>query len=493
MLDHFTLPDFLNAQKPQRAGYGRTDKADFFSAGTLVTSPRGHGTQYGLPIPTIERADEAEAFVEARLAEGSDWIKIVYEPGAQTFTSVDRATLEALIAAAQARGVLAVVHVSRLEAARDAVQAGADGLVHLFGDAPIDDALIEEMAERDVFVVPTLEVAASVAGEDPGAAMLADARLAPYISALQRSSLTQTFDTPPAIRARFNTQRTRDNVAALHAAGVRILAGTDAPNPGTAYGVSLHGELSHLARAGLSAQEALAAATSVAAGAFGLDGRGVIAPGARADLVLVEGDPTRDIEAARAILRVFKNGYEVARVRQDQPAASAGTKPKLDGGYVSRFEQDIASAFGAPWVATTDAMAGGASTAALSRTTPGAAGSAGALRVEGAVSRAFAFPWAGAGVFFSEDFTTGYDLSDYGTLSFMARGAERDYSLFVFSRTSRQRPAMAAFRLTGEWSRVEIDLSSVAGAALDEVYGFALAAGLPEGDYWFEIDDVQFE
>ena len=80
-------------------------------------------------------------------------------------------------------------------------------------------------------------------------------------------------------------------------------AGTDAPNSGTAHGASLHGELQLLVEAGLTPTEALAAATSAPAAAFHLTDRGRIAPGLRADLVLVEGDPTADILQTRAIVQ----------------------------------------------------------------------------------------------------------------------------------------------------------------------------------------------
>ena len=53
--------------------------ADFLTAGTLVTAPNGHGTEYGLTIPTISTPAEAAAFVDARISEGSQFIKIVYE------------------------------------------------------------------------------------------------------------------------------------------------------------------------------------------------------------------------------------------------------------------------------------------------------------------------------------------------------------------------------------------------------------------------------
>jgi len=83
--------------------------------------------------------------------------------------------------------------------------------------------------------------------------------------------------------------------------------------PGSWNGASLHGELALLVRAGLTPTEALAAATSVPARAFGLADRGRIAPGLRADLLLVRGDPTRDVTATRDIVGVWKAGVRIGR------------------------------------------------------------------------------------------------------------------------------------------------------------------------------------
>jgi imidazolonepropionase-like amidohydrolase len=105
------------------------------------------------------------------------------------------------------------------------------------------------------------------------------------------------------------------SVARLRQAGVPLLAGTDSPNPGTAPGPSIHRELELLVRAGLTPVEALRAATSAPARAFGLEDRGQIAVGQRADLVLVRGDPTTDILATRDIVRIWKGGHEFDRER----------------------------------------------------------------------------------------------------------------------------------------------------------------------------------
>jgi len=108
---------------------------------------------------------------------------------------------------------------------------------------------------------------------------------------------------------------TAEAIRAMAARRVPILAGTDAPVPGATYGASLHSELQLLVRAGLTPTQALIATTSAPAGAFGLSDRGRIAPGLRADLVLVEGDPTTDILHTRRIVTVWKRGVEATRVR----------------------------------------------------------------------------------------------------------------------------------------------------------------------------------
>jgi imidazolonepropionase-like amidohydrolase len=77
------------------------------------------------------------------------------------------------------------------------------------------------------------------------------------------------------------------------------------------HGESLHDELGLLVEAGLTPVEALRAATTLPALYFGMGDRGIIAPGTRADLVLVDGDPTQDIAATRAIRGVWIAGARV--------------------------------------------------------------------------------------------------------------------------------------------------------------------------------------
>lgn len=309
-------PAWDRARREEQARDGAPGRADLRSAGTLATAPGGHGTQGGATIPTVGKPEDATAWVAARLAEGSDFIKIAYEDGAtyaNKLPPLDPATLRALVEAAHAKGKLAVVHVSTEQRATEALEAGADGLVHVFGDRAPGPAFPKLAREKKAFVVPTLTVLESVSGVPSGKSLVADSRLASYIAKPEAANLESSL-------AGFGNGQTRMEhataaVRALRDAGVPILAGTDAGNPGTAHGLSLHRELEMLVQAGLSPIAALTAATSAPAKAFGLTDRGRIAPGRRADLLLVEGDPTVDVLATRAIAGVWKLGVALERKR----------------------------------------------------------------------------------------------------------------------------------------------------------------------------------
>lgn len=107
-----------------------------------------------------------------------------------------------------------------------------------------------------------------------------------------------------------------ESVQLMHKAGVPIMAGTDAndipdtPAP-VKHGMIIHHELELLVEAGLSPVEALRSVTSVVAEQFGLNDRGRIEPGLRADLVLVDGDPLKDVSETQRMKRVWCCGMEV--------------------------------------------------------------------------------------------------------------------------------------------------------------------------------------
>jgi imidazolonepropionase-like amidohydrolase len=436
-LDMFT--DYRYAAEVKKAQ--RPDEADLRSAGTLVTAPGGHGTEYGLRIPTITGPDEAQAFVDARIAEGSDYIKIIYTVPLPTPT-VSKETMAAVIQAAHRRGKLAIVHVNSLQGARDAIEAGADGLAHLFTDQPPGPDFGRFVAAHHAFVEPTL----TVLGQ----------------------------------RGLGNAQ---EAVRELKAAGVPILAGTDAPNA-SAHGVGLHGELELLVEAGLTPVEALRAATSAPAAAFRLADRGVIAAGARADLLLVKGDPTTDIRATRNIVAVWKAGAAAAQ----KPAAAPG----LPAGPISDFDDGTThAAFGFGWLASSDQVAGGKSAAAIQVVPGGAEGSSHSLRVEGEIRPGFVFPFAGAAFYPGAAPMQPANISSAKALVFWARGDGKTYRAMVYTQAGGYMPGMQTFAAGPEWKQYTFPLTAFNGTDGHDVTAILFAAGPEAGKFDFQIDGVR--
>jgi len=350
------------------------------------------------------------------------------------------------------------------------------------------------------FVVPTLTVLEAVAGTPSGAGLVSDARVAPYLGPEARASLERAFPVQPGAPASFAAVKA--SLAKLHAAGVRILAGTDAPNPGTTHGASLHRELELLVQGGLSPLEALRAATSSTADAFGLEGRGRIAPGARADLVLVAGNPLEDITTTRAIERVWKAGRPVDREAYRQrvadalaaAASKAAAPAALASGraLVSGFDDGgLGTVFGTRWVETTDAMMGGKSAARLEVVEGGADGTARALRITGEIAPGLPYAWAGAMFFPASPPMTPADLSAAKGLAFRARGDGKTYRVLVFTRRGGQVPASASFTAGPEWQEHAFPWSTFGGTDGSDVMGVAIVGGPAPGGFELFVDQVE--
>ncbi|MQA96376.1 MAG: amidohydrolase family protein [Streptosporangiales bacterium] len=322
------MSDPVQAGRLRAGAATAADRADLRTAGTAATVPGGYGwylVDMGLlpPFPTLVTPDEADGFVADRLSEGSDYLKILVDDGSTVgmpTPSLSAETLRALVAAAHDRERLTVVHALTAESARLAARAGADVLGHLFVDRPAP-GLAAELSSRGTTVVPTLAVLGELFGAPQGRGLAADVRVAPYLTESARQMLTMG-PVPLGEEARHDLGVPDRTVAELRDAGVTILAGSDASNPGTAHGVTLHQELRRLVGAGLTPREALTAATAAPARCFGLDDRGGIRPGLRADLVLVDGDPTTDIDRTLDIRGVWRGGRRVDRTPRQDPGPS---------------------------------------------------------------------------------------------------------------------------------------------------------------------------
>ena len=500
-VDLFTAVSVLQDANRRMASGANPEQADLFSSGTLATAPGGHGTEYGLPVPTLTAPDQAQAWVDARLAEGSHFIKIIVAPGraGRPTPTLDIATVRALVTAAHARGKLAVAHIDTLADARAVLEAGADGLAHLFvGTAISAQELTEFVAlakARHAFIVPTFSVLESIAGITE-ADVLGDASLTALLTKEELPSLKGSYggSPNPALLV-----APRAVAAALQKAGVPLLAGTDAGNMGTQYGISLHHELAALVQAGLTPAEALTAATSAPAAAFRLGKRGRIANGYKADLLLVEGEPDRDIAATRRIVAVWKDGQDAAplRARQLARVAAERTAPAVanrvslpaDGRISSFTKARLASPFGVGWLPSDDRFLGGSSTAALS-VDEGAGGAAAALSVKATVTAGFAYPWAGVAFMPGAAPMAPANLSGANTLRFKVRGDGARYVVAIMA-AGVAIPVSLPFTAGPAWQEVRMALADFKGIDAGAITMIAFHAGPAPGAYAFDLADVR--
>ncbi|EON96441.1 putative organophosphate acid anhydrase protein [Phaeoacremonium minimum UCRPA7] len=277
----------------------------------------GEGKRQGIKAPNASNPHEAVAFVQARIEEGADYIKIMIEEGsvlkAPGLPVPSNDTILAAVHEVHRREKMAIAHILTYDTAEIAIDAGMDGLAHIFIDRPADESFIHKAKAAGTFITPCLCLNASIMGLPP-ASLASDERVSSKLSQEWLSTLKSSFNTYPA--GDFNV--VLKTVGDLHKAGIDILAGTDASVPmphlgGLAHGASVHHELQLLVQAGLTTVDALKAATSVPARRFGLKDRGHVKEGLRADLLLVEGNPTINISDTLSIKGVWKRG-----VRLDQ-------------------------------------------------------------------------------------------------------------------------------------------------------------------------------
>lgn len=499
-LDMFSVPETGRAARAEQAAGRALDRADLYSAGVLVTAPGGHGTEYGISIPTLTSADSAQAFVDARLAEGSDYIKLVYDDArsyGRTIPTLTPEVMRAVIAATHRRGKLAVVHVGDLAGARAAVDAGADGLVHLFVDREPDPEFGRFVARHSAFVIPTMTVLMSITGVGGGAPLATDARIRPYLPPEDSTTLTTGFPRRPNLPP-VSYAAAESTVRQLVAAGVPVLAGTDAGNPGTAHGSAMHREVELLVKAGMTPLQALAAATSVPATAFRLRDRGRIAPGLRADLLLVEGDPAADITATRAIAGVWKQGVRYDRARfaaamAEARVAAARPAARAPSGVVSDFESGAPrAAFGAGWSVTLDAQAGGRSAGTMEVVQGGAAGTSRSLSITGTISDALPYAWAGAMLAPGAQMMQPADLTASQGIRFWAKGDGKTYRIMLFAQSRGFNPLIRSFVAGPEWQEHTIPFSAFSGIDGHDVMAVIFAGGPTAGPFSLQIDEVAF-
>jgi imidazolonepropionase-like amidohydrolase len=307
-----------------------------YTAGRPLTAPDGHPVAmvrellpwwigwYLLPRLAHQVPDEASAraAVDGLAASGVDFVKVIVDRLPESAPRIGTPVLRAAVDEARGRGLRAVAHVGTLADARDAAEAGVAAWLHGVYTETLAEPDVRELAGFGIPMAPTLTVFESYA-------LVNDyARVAtPLEREIAAPELLEAFNEPPEDltpydsfqpflrRLREQREGSRENVRRLHDAGVVILAGSDTQS-GVLPGAGLHRELALLVEAGLTPAEALRAATLDPARFLERSDDpdvGQVREGRRADLLLVEGDPTRDIAAVSRIRAVIQGGVRLER------------------------------------------------------------------------------------------------------------------------------------------------------------------------------------
>lgn len=329
-LDLFSPEDYIFELRDKQRLEGLVG-ADIYAAGPILTCPNGHGTEYGIPTRTVSSPDEARRTVDSLAARSPDVVKLVYHPyHTDRFPSMERPTMETIVETAQAHDLPTVVHIEGWTGAHEAITAGADAITHT-PSTPLPDSTVAAMQEQGTAWIPTLAVHTELAHLIEHPERLDNDLLRAVADSALLAAYRDTSGFPARIQSWIDEQSdhrtTRLNtVAKGHEAGIPLLAGTDAGNPGLFQGFSLHRELVLLTKAGLSNWEALATATT-APGRF-LDVPIGLQPGDRANLLVLNASPLDDIRHTQEIARVLYRGQPVDRSRLlEQAAASQPTLP----------------------------------------------------------------------------------------------------------------------------------------------------------------------
>jgi len=273
------------------------------AAGQNITVTGGHADLWlAQDIQYVEGlggivADGPEAFRKAartQLKYGADFIKLVVTGGVMSeggdpgMPYLSYEEIRAAVEEAHRLGKKVAAHCHGVAGAKLSLEAGCDTIEH--GTLLIKDPrVIDLMAEKRIFLVPTLSTMASSPQEGEPT----------YAFFLKKIQETRQF--------------AMESIRYAIKAGVPIATGTDAGSPGNHHGDNAR-ELEMLVQAGMSPMDAILAATKASSECVGLEDQvGTLQGGKYADLIAVKGDPLSNISILKNVAFVMKEGQIVKR------------------------------------------------------------------------------------------------------------------------------------------------------------------------------------
>jgi enamidase len=293
--------------------------AELFIVGPLFTAEGGHGTEIAENLPEMMRAgfnaeflripkspEEARKMVAELKTRGVDGIKVVLEGGwtGHPMPRLDLTILRAIVEAAHAAKLAVICHTGNAKDVADALDAGVNGIEHGSNRDLIPEALFAQMKQTGTTYDPTLAVMEGLADTAAGKTDLLDRSLVQQVGPKKLLDATKKAIVSPQF----------ESTRAAYRAGVILVTGTDAGNFQVIHGPAIHRELQLWIEAGIPPPVALQAATGNSARALGAGDRiGMLRKGYDASVLLLNGNPLKDISATEQISMIIFRGEHVDR------------------------------------------------------------------------------------------------------------------------------------------------------------------------------------
>jgi len=303
-----------------------------FATGNLVTYPGSHGDRMAVRISDFEKD---KALLDKHIAEQQpDILKLTLEEegwGSRpmiTLMPVD--LLEKITRYYNQHGIRTTVHVSSELRSLEAIYAGSDTLAHPVIQGPVSDSFVKLMGAKKTPFASTLTIGENYSRLAEHPEYLDQPLYAASFSAAEREKLKTTTreewqKRPWTWWMKIMTPIAEENVRKIHAAGGTVACGTDQSS-----GAATHRELELLVAAGISPLDVIRIATYNSAVFLGkADQLGSVDTGKLADLVLLSKDPTVDINNAKSIVFVMKNGQMIDE--SQLPLAGGKQKRRFSG------------------------------------------------------------------------------------------------------------------------------------------------------------------
>jgi imidazolonepropionase-like amidohydrolase len=303
-----------------------------FATGNLVTYPGSHGDKIAVRISDFEKD---KALLDRHIAEQQpDILKLTLEEegwGSRPMIPLMPVDLlEKITRYYNQHGIRTTVHVSSELRSLEAIYAGSDTLAHPVIQGPVSDSFVKLMGAKKIPFASTLTIGESYSRLAEHPEYLDQPLYAASLTAAEREQLKTKTRAEWQARPwtwwmKIMTPIAEENVRKIHAAGGIVACGTDQSS-----GPATHRELELLVAAGISPLDTLKIATYNSAVFLGMSDRlGSIEKGKLADLVLLGKDPTADINNAKSILIVVKNGQMIDE--SQLPLAGGKQKKRYSG------------------------------------------------------------------------------------------------------------------------------------------------------------------